>query len=65
METEEAEHSLESVVHGHHVYKYIWIPCLGEHLYSVCIVYHILHVHVLICNMYYIVCVLCTIYYMY
>ena len=24
--------SLESVVCGHHVYKYIWTPCLGERL---------------------------------
>ena len=27
-----AEHSLESVVRGHHVYKYIWTHCLGEQL---------------------------------
>ena len=37
METEEAEYSLESVVHRHHGYKYIWTPCLGEHL-SLCAV---------------------------
>ena len=35
METQEAEHSLEIVVRGHHVYKYIWTPCLGERL-SLC-----------------------------
>ena len=30
MTTHEAEYSLESVVRGHHVYKYICTPCLGE-----------------------------------
>ena len=32
MATQEAEHSLESVVRGHHMYKYIWAPCLDERL---------------------------------
>ena len=32
MATQEAEYSLDSVVCGHHVYKYIWTPCLGERL---------------------------------
>ena len=32
MATQEAEHSLESVVRGHHVYKYIWARCLGKRL---------------------------------
>ena len=32
MATEEAKYILESVVHGHHVYKHIWTPCLGERL---------------------------------
>ena len=35
MVTQEAEHSLESVVRGHYsnMYKYIWTPCLGERLF--------------------------------
>ena len=33
MATQVAEHSLESVVRGHHVYKYIGAPRLGERLF--------------------------------
>ena len=29
MAAQEAEHSLGSVIRGHHMYKYIWTPCLG------------------------------------
>ena len=32
MATQEAEHSLESIIRRHHMYKYIWTPCLGERL---------------------------------
>ena len=32
MVTQEAEHRLESIVPGHHMYKYSWTPCLPEQL---------------------------------
>ena len=35
MATQEAEYKVESVVHGHHVYKHMWTPYLGERL-SLC-----------------------------
>ena len=32
MATQKAQYNLESIVCGHHVYKYIWIHCIGEQL---------------------------------
>ena len=42
METQEAEHSLESVIRGNHVYRYIWTPCFGKWL-SLCAYVGIAH----------------------